>query len=140
MADHSPKSRKCQLKPRKRVRWLVVLGMLSIIPLTHLGWRLYEKWRFDAAVEAIHAAGEPVLLEDFNHPPHIDPENPVPWWRAAAAAVDADSLPDVRPFDIEFPLTPREASRLRELTERNEKALAMARLAALRAGQAEWNV
>jgi hypothetical protein len=140
MADNSSSSPNCQLKSRKRWRWLAPLVAIAILPVAHFGWLLHETWRFDAAVEAIHARGEPVLIEDFNHPPHSDPENPAPLWCAAAAAIDADSLPDIRPGEVEFPLTRREASRLRELTEQNEKPLALARSAASKTGPAEWDV
>ena len=121
--------------------WSIVriyTGIFTAVFLAHLGWRVHEQSQLNSAIEAIHAVGEPNLPEDFNHAPSRDPHNPVPWWRAAYAALDEDSIMLVD--DIKLPLTPREASRLHGVVDQNAGAIELARTAAAKTGPAEWDI
>lgn len=137
-----PRSRQTyRLKARRRSRaWIVALAILATCILKPLACRLYQQRKFDAAVDALHAAGEPVLVADFNRPRSNDQDNPVSLWRAASSALDEDSLIDFYCDETQLPFTAREASRLRAVVEHNPKTLALAQQAASKAGRAEWGV
>jgi len=68
---------------------VVLLIGVGLLVLGHLLWKNVERRRFLAAVQRLQQAGEPVLMDDFSHAAANDPNNPVPEWRAAAAAPGA---------------------------------------------------
>src|SRR5690242_11398278 len=103
-------TRRYSLAPKKRGLGPmgVVLGLLLAALLIHFGWYLYERWRFAAAVDAIHAKGEPVLVEEFNEPRKAHPNDPAPYWRDAAGAVGENVLGALKVNEVELPLTEHE--------------------------------
>jgi hypothetical protein len=117
----------------------LLLRVIASIVLIHLGWYLYERWRFAAAVGAIHARGEPVLVEDFNRPAAGDPEDPVPYWREAAAAVGDDVLGALKVNEVQLPLTRREMLKFREMVEANRLVLQRAGIASAKTGSSDWS-
>ena len=123
---------------------VIVLILVVLLMLGHLLWRNLERRRFMAAVQRLQQAGEPVLMDDFNHAPTNDPNNPVPEWRAAAAALNPVSTgnplyrPDVG--EVEFPLTDRELAMLRKIVDVNRATLAHAEVAARKTGPPAWDL
>jgi len=134
-------------RPRRqsgRAISLIALIVVLLLVLGHVLWRNVERRRFIAAVQRLQQAGEPVLMDDFNHAATNDPNNPVPEWRAAAAALDLVSTgnplyrPDVG--EVEFPLTDRELAMLRNVVGANRMTLAHAEVAARKTGQPAWDL
>lgn len=116
---------------------LLIVGLI----LAHVFWTNYERNRLLAAIQRYRDAGEPVLPEDFAPSVGDEPGDPVPEWRAAAAAVhelDRDSMG--RADWISVPLTPEEDQRLRQVLEPNQSALAHARAASELHGRADWKI
>ena len=138
-----------RLKSRPRGRAgkpivMVVLLILLLLALGHLLWRNAERRRFMAAVHRLQQAGEPVLLDDFNHPPTNDPNNPVPKWRAAARALGSVTidtpLSRLQMTDLDLPLTDREVALLRDVVNSNRTSLTDAAAAAGKPGWPDWDI
>jgi hypothetical protein len=134
-------TRRYSLAPKKRGLGPmgVVLGLLVGAALIHLGWYLYERWRLTVAVDAIHARGEPVLIDDFKCHVIDDADNPVPVWREAAIAHGDDVLWALEPYEIQLPLTLRERLKFKEMVNDNAELFAKARQAAGRSGKPQWH-
>jgi hypothetical protein len=58
------------------VRW-IVLPMLTLVA-AHAGWTLVLRWRFEARLAELRAAGEPVELQDLAPPPVPEEEDATP--------------------------------------------------------------
>lgn len=106
-------------------------------------WRSHQRNSFLAAIRRYHEAGEAVLPEDFAPSVRDDPDNPVPQWRAAAAALKQLDPELTRRGDLRIlsvPLTAAEYDFNRQLLEPNEHALAVARAASRMHGQPDWRI
>lgn len=142
--------------PRRR-RWilraiLVLVLILILLPIGYWGWGVYQRHLLNEVIAKLHAAGEPVLPEDFNNSSTTDSENPVPELRAAAEMLPHDLDIDESAADeaemekwsavlyAEFPLTATESSTLREIVAAHQAALAHIDAAFHKTGRADWQI
>jgi hypothetical protein len=66
------------------VRWILL--PVLVLFAAHAGWTLISKWRFEARLQEMRAAGEPVELRDLAPPPVPEDEN------AAALLLEAERV------------------------------------------------
>lgn len=76
-------------KMRRGRRLMILGGMFLLLILGVLGfrqvWLARAEARLQARIDAIHARGEPVLIEDFTYPDVADEDNSAKDYEAAAA-------------------------------------------------------
>jgi hypothetical protein len=88
----------------KRITWSVV-GLLLVLVCVRWGWGVYADRQLQAEIDRIKAAGEPILLEDFQRAPIPDADNAaIPLTEAGKIAesltgVDVSKIDDERFFE-----------------------------------------
>ena len=122
---------------------LASAGVLVAVILGQSLWTVHQRNELIAAIQKYRAEGEPVLPQDFAPPVVEDPDNPVPEWRAAMAALkpldpQLQDHADTKEFSV--PLTQAEDDFLRQLLDRQGDALAHADAASRMQGKPEWGI
>jgi hypothetical protein len=109
---------------------------------TYLVWRYIAHQKLEAEIRAIHARGEPILLEDFNSPPVPDELNAAVSYQSAVRAVAA-MPPSVGDFLSDFEPTheidPTTRTQLRQAATAASSAASLARAARFRP-QVNFNI
>ena len=133
-------------KRGRKFLWILgaLLTFVALIAVGHFAWSRYERRQLLADIRQLQQAGEPILPEDFNASSGEIAGNPVPEWRAAAAAVNTtlvrDWLDPMRRAEVQLPLTPREAAALAKVVQGNQPVLLHTRAAAGMTGKPDWQL
>src|SRR4051794_31466778 len=107
-------------QPSRGLVALIVVGVLFAVLL--VVWRAWDSGaqrQLQAQIDAAHARGEKILLEDFTDaPPVPDDQNAAFYWKRAGAAADVSDTLNDRERDLSFlgqmPASPQELAWLRE--------------------------
>src|SRR3954462_10620770 len=141
----SPESRSDSWRPGKGLVALIVVAAIFVLLL--VVWRVWDSGaqrQLQAQIDAAHARGEKILLEDFIDPPAIpDEQNAAVFWKRAGAAAElSDALKDRErglPFLGELPATAEELAWMRESIANHENVWDDVR-AARRCAAVNWNL
>ena len=103
-------------------------------------WSLAESHKFQAQIDAIHAAGEPILPEDFLVPNAESADNAVTHLTAAASMLlEDDNWKRFEKFDLALPLRPEEIQSIDTVVNRSGEALNELALAQQQKRQ-QWSI
>ncbi|CAN5524519.1 hypothetical protein BH09PLA1_BH09PLA1_34280 [soil metagenome] len=105
---------------RGQTVFIVALLFLFAIFAVYLQWNAWAERLIQAEIDAAHARGEFILLEEFPQPPPVlDDQNAATFWLRAADASDTTEAQDERARDLEglglYPPTAPELALLRDM-------------------------
>ncbi|MGD8452489.1 MAG: hypothetical protein PVJ57_11770 [Phycisphaerae bacterium] len=124
------------------LRWFsIVGGVVLVVGIgVHVWWAHLAESRFQGAIAAYRAAGQPVLIEDFAVEPVRDVENAaLPLRQAVAAVVTRKGAVDLRDWQSLPQIAREHPQELQDLLAANESALADFREGCARP-RANWGV
>ena len=73
--------------------WAVLFGLLLLIAVAHIAWTASVQSEFEARLDAIRAAGEPIDPSELNHDPVPPSLDAAPLLRRVAARLEGDPNP-----------------------------------------------
>jgi hypothetical protein len=129
--------------PRYRwFKWVVALLILQVVSGIGLqyGWTRYADRRLQAEIDAIHARGEPILVQDFQVNTNLpDADNAAWYYHQAEAAIQKPDDVAVTRFDETHQASPQDIAAADAVVRREAPALHWIDLASQHPRVA-WNV